>query len=47
MALVAAALRKLADPAAFRARYGVEDKPVLLFAVGRRQPLPGHRQGVL
>ena len=34
MALVAAALRKLADPAAFRARYGVEDKPVLLFAVG-------------
>lgn len=34
MALVAAALRKLADPAAFRTRYGVEDKPVLLFAVG-------------
>ena len=34
MALVAAALWKLADPAAFRARYGVEDKPVLLFAVG-------------
>ena len=31
---VAAALRALADPAAFRARYGAEDGPVLLFAVG-------------
>ncbi len=31
---VAAALRALADPAAFRARYGAEDGSVLLFAVG-------------
>ena len=31
---VAAALAALADPAAFRARYGVEDQPVMLFAVG-------------
>ena len=31
---VAAALSALADPAAFRARYGVEDQPVMLFAVG-------------
>ena len=35
MELVAAALGRLADPSAFRARYGVgEDCPVLLFAVG-------------
>lgn len=31
---VAAALRALADPAAFSARYHVEDKPVFLFAMG-------------
>ena len=31
---VAAALRALADPAAFNARYGTQDEPVLLFAVG-------------
>ena len=34
MALVASALRALADPAAFNAKYGTVDKPVLLFAVG-------------
>ena len=34
MALVAAALHQLADPAAFNAKYGTVDKPVLLFAVG-------------
>ena len=44
---VAGALQALADPAAFNARYGTQDQPVLLFAVGRREPLPGHRQGVL
>lgn len=31
---VAAALSALADPAAFSARYGVKDRPVMLFAVG-------------
>lgn len=31
---VAAALAALADPAAFGARYGTEDQPVMLFAVG-------------
>lgn len=31
---VAQALRALADPAAFNARYGTEDAPVLLFAMG-------------
>ena len=31
---VAAALRALSDPAAFNARYGTQDKPVLLYAVG-------------
>jgi len=31
---VHAALAALADPAAFNARYGTEDKPVMLFAVG-------------
>ena len=34
MALVASALRALADPAAFNAKYGTVDKPVMLFAVG-------------
>ncbi len=34
MEQVAAALHALADPAAFHARYGVEDGAVLLFAVG-------------
>ena len=34
MALVASALHQLADPAAFNAKYGTVDKPVLLFAVG-------------
>ena len=34
LARVAAALRALAGPAAFQARYGAEDLPVLLFAVG-------------
>ena len=34
MALVASALRALADPAAFNAKYGTVDKPVILFAVG-------------
>ena len=31
---VAAALSALADPAAFNARYGVQDQPVMLFAMG-------------
>ena len=31
---VAAALSALADPAAFNARYGVRDQPVMLFAMG-------------
>ena len=31
---VAAALSALADPAAFNARYGTENQPVMLFAVG-------------
>ena len=31
---VAAALSALADPAAFSAKYGTEDQPVMLFAVG-------------
>ena len=34
MSAMAGALRALADPASFNARYGTEDKPVLLFAVG-------------
>jgi len=34
MAHVAEAMAALADPDAFAARYGVQDKPVLLFAVG-------------
>ena len=34
MTLAASALRALADPAAFNAKYGTVDKPVLLFAVG-------------
>ena len=34
MTLVASALHQLADPAAFNAKYGTVDKPVLLFAVG-------------
>ncbi len=34
MEKVAAALTALSDPAAFNARYGTKDKPVLLFAVG-------------
>lgn len=31
---VAAALRALSDPAAFHARYGTKDKPVMLYAMG-------------
>ena len=31
---MAGALQALADPAAFNARYGTQDQPVLLFAVG-------------
>ena len=34
MEQVASALTALADPAAFNARYGTKDEPVLLFAVG-------------
>jgi hypothetical protein len=34
MGQVAHALTALADPAAFQARYGTQDQPVLLFAVG-------------
>ena len=34
MALAAAALHRLADPAAFRRKYGAADAPLLLFAVG-------------
>ena len=60
LSAVAGALQALADPAAFNARYGTQDQPVLLRRAlrdggeeraavrrGRRQPLPGHRQGVL
>ena len=34
LSAVAGALQALADPAAFNARYGTQDQPVLLFAVG-------------
>ena len=34
LAQVAASLSALADPAAFNARYGTKDQPVMLFAVG-------------
>ena len=38
---VAAALRALSDPAAFHARYGTKDKPVMLYAMGDGDPEQG------
>ena len=35
------------SPALCRDRIGAEGKPVLLYRHGRRQPLPGHGQGLL